>query len=453
MAVTLVPQVLPLKSDRSATACLDTSCGVTLVNKDWLLWQLPGQKIKKMSTPLRVREIMALRQKSNQFAELSLFFSGENGKGEMVYASIKCELHLVKGLRANILIENNILAPEGFIINIGLGHAVVGSFGVKIMIRVRQRGQFLTKRLFAEKDGVVPPRSEAMIPLLPIILPDDRDFLFHPTAQTNLTLFAHIIHHHTTKVLVRNMSDQPLRILRHQRLSHVDDIRYNNCFLADAKAALNSATVPPLTAPFFKYKPFCAPIPTDPSMERTLDNGVKVYRDKHAATLLARLIAEFPTIWKSQGFVQILPERWMTVPLKLGWESKVSLMKPRIYPLDNKAGQVVDDTFDEMHRQGRLEYTTDPTPFSFLVFVIYKTDSHGRRKGRAVVHMRKLNNLVLPDSYPLPLQSEIIVNVQKCTNLAVLNAASFFYRWRLYPDHRFMFTVITHRGQRLSRSR
>ncbi len=100
-----------------------------------------------------------------------------------------------------------------------------------------------------------------------------------------------------------------------------------------------------------------------------------------------------------------------------------------------------------MHKQGRLEYTTDPTPFSFPVFVIYKTDSHSKRKGRTVIDIRKLNDLVLPDSYPLPLQSEIIANVQGCTNLAVLNTASFFYQWRLHPDHRFMFTVITHRGQ------
>ena len=261
-----------------------------------------------------------MRHESNQFAELSLFFPGENGKGEMVYASIKCKLHLVKGFRANILIGNNILTLEGFVINIGLGHAVIGSYGVKIMIRARQRGQFLRKRLLAKKDGVVPPRFEVIIPLLPISLPNNKDFLFHPTAQTNLTLFAHIIHHNTTKVLVRNTSDQPLRILRHQKLGHVIDIRYDNCFLADAKAALNSAIIPPLTAPFFEHKPSCASISTDLYMEKTLDNEVKVYRDEHAATLLAQLVAEFFTIWESQGFVQILPKRWMIVPLKPGWE-------------------------------------------------------------------------------------------------------------------------------------
>ena len=55
--------------------------------------------------------------------------------------------------------------------------------------------------------------------------------------------------------------------------------------------------------------------------------------------------------------------------------------------------------------------------------------------------------MVLPDSYLLPLQSQIIANVQGCTNLAVLDATSFFYQWLLHPYHRFMFTVVTHHGQ------
>ncbi len=100
-----------------------------------------------------------------------------------------------------------------------------------------------------------------------------------------------------------------------------------------------------------------------------------------------------------------------------------------------------------MYKQSRLEYTTDPTSFSFPVFVIYKTDSHGKRKGCIVVDIQKLNDLVLLDSYPLPLQLEKIANVQGYSNLAIFDIVSFFYQWYLYPNHCFMFIVITHHGQ------
>ena len=118
----------------------------------------------------------------------------------------------------------------------------------------------------------------------------------------------------------------------------------------------------------------------------------------------------------------------MKILLKSGWEAKVSAIKPGVYPLGNNAQRLVDNTFDEMHKQRRLKFITNPTLFSFPVFVVWKSDSDGKRKGCAVMDIRKLNDLVLPNSYPLPLQSEIIANVQECTNLAILDAVTFFYQ-------------------------
>ncbi len=55
--ITLTPEHLPSDSDLDLTACLDTRCGVTLVDKAWLSKRLPMQKINTMSTLLRVRGI------------------------------------------------------------------------------------------------------------------------------------------------------------------------------------------------------------------------------------------------------------------------------------------------------------------------------------------------------------------------------------------------------------
>ena len=93
----------------------------------------------------------------------------------------------------------------------------------------------------------------------------------------------------------------------------------------------------------------------------------------------------------------------MKMPLKLGWKAKVSAIKPRMYLLGNKACQLVDKTFDKMHCLGRLKFTSKHTPFSFFVFVVWKLDAEGKKKGRAVVDIQKLNNMLFPDSYPLPL--------------------------------------------------
>ena len=56
---------------------------------------------------------------------------------------------------------------------------------------------------------------------------------------------------------------------------------------------------------------------------------------------------------------------------------------------------------------------------------------------------------MLPDLFLLSLQSEIIANVQSCTNLAILDTALFFYQWRFHLIQRFMFTIVTYHGQEI----
>lgn len=75
-----------------------------------------------------------------------------------------------------------------------------------------------------------------------------------------------------------------------------------------------------------------------------------MYGDAIAVRQIPELVAKYLTIWKSEGFVQIPPERWITVPLKSSRESKASTIKPRIYFLVNEARRVVDATFDKINK-------------------------------------------------------------------------------------------------------
>ncbi len=301
--VTLAPDHLPPDFNPESIACLDTGCGITLVDKSWLAKNLPTQKISTISTPLKVRGIGAFKHKSGEFAALSLYFPGKNNAGQLVYASLTCEIHLVEDLRENLLIGNDIISLESFVIDVKGKKALLGSCEVTISIDARQRRQFLARKLLTNQETVVPPNSEAMISLLPLHLLDDRDFLFHPATQPSLTLFTHIVDHRTSKVLVRNASNKSLHIPRHHKLGHLVDIVYDNCFLTNTQSALDAATSPPSSY----QPPSCSGdspfLAINPSMETVLDNGVKVYGDATAAKQIADLVAEYPTIWKSKGFV------------------------------------------------------------------------------------------------------------------------------------------------------
>ena len=308
-AVTLAPEYLLQGSDPDSTACLDTGCGVTLVDKHWLLKCLPDQKISTMSIPLKVKGIGASKHESSEFAALSLYFPSRNAIRDLVYAALRCEIHLVEGLRANLLPGNDIMSPEAMVINLGKKTAIIGICGVSIDVNARQRGQFLAMKLLTNQDSVIPPRSEAMISLKKLPLPDNRDFFFHPAPQANLTLYSDIMDHKTSKILVKNASDLPLRVPRRHKLGHLLDMIYNNCFLIDTESAYSAAFVPPSSHPFSVLGAKPTLPPTNASMETVLENGIKVFGDADAVRQISDLVAEYPSIWETQGFVQIPSER------------------------------------------------------------------------------------------------------------------------------------------------
>lgn len=129
-------------------------------------------------------------------------------------------------------------------ININKNCALIRSCKITIPINVRQRKQFFRKKLLASNNNVLPLCSKTMIFLIPVFLLDNCDFLFYPTTQANFILYINIIDYMTIKILVNNTFNYLLRILRHQKLAHIVDIYYKNCFLVDALATFNSAAFP-----------------------------------------------------------------------------------------------------------------------------------------------------------------------------------------------------------------
>lgn len=115
----------------------------------------------------------------------------------------------------------------------------------------------------------------------------------------------------------------------------------------------------------------------------------------------------------------------MKLPLKPGRKAKVSAIKSRVYLLRNKTRQLVNKTFDKMHYLAYFKFTSEYTLFNFSVFIVWKLDAKGKKKGRVVVDIQKLNKMVFPNIYSLSFQSEIIANVQECTNFAILDTAFF----------------------------
>ena len=453
--------------------CLDTGCPVTLGDRRFLKTHMPHTEVKTMDSPSTVKGIGEARHSIAEYVRIPLLLPGKSDIGEPVLAEIIVDVHLVDDLRANMLIGMDTMGPEGIDIITTKRHAYVTSCNTRIPLEIKRQGARVRRAVKAKNDVLVRPGEQIAIPVNYHAQLPERDLLFEPD-ESELTLYAHIVDSSVDSILARNESSTPVSVTKKTRLGYITEIPYDNCYLATPEVAelaarppkktrqqgwaqqvLKAATTYLATTSIGTVAASTGPsdrsgipsVETKPT-ETLLANGVTVHGSPHdpATVKLAQVVTSYPKLWEDSGFVDIPQDRWMRIPLKPGWEDKVD-GSAKTYPLGEKDRQVVDKTFDELHDQGRLEWTAESTPFSYPVFVVWRTLPNGERKGRAVVDIRKLNEVTQPDAYPLPLQSDIIATVSGCQYITVIDCASFFYQWRVWPEHRHRLTVITHRGQ------
>ena len=354
-----------LHTDVTSLCCLNIGCGVTFVDRAWLLEKALTNKILKMATPLNVRGIGSSRHELVESVSMSFYYPGIDSINCLAYAHIHRELHIVKRLNANLLVVNNILATERVIFDLANKSAMISSCQVTISVATRPRGYLVQRKVLVDRSLIIPPESEALVQFVCSSLPDDRDFLFNPNPYSHIILFSHILNNLTCRILVRNTSHRSVLLPRRQQLGTLTKVSYDNCFQVSLYPEL--AEHPPTTP---NYQDGISMLALEPDLKTCLANRIRVYGQPLAVQKISDLANEFPSIWEPSGFVQIPPERWMTVPLYTDWQSHLHTIKPRVYPLNNEAKALVDEMFDELQRQSRLVYTQTHTPFSFPVFIV-----------------------------------------------------------------------------------
>lgn len=193
----------------STSICLDTSCGSTLAYEAWILSQIPESEIQHIEVPLQVRGIGSNSHITNRYVFTPIFFPAIDEAGQAILAEIQRKIHIIKDLKAQMLIGNHILIPEGFAIDLKDKKAKIHSCKAKIDLIIRPRGSFIEKRVQATKETTIRPFSEAWM-LVNMSLPDNRDFIFYPTSDAEaVTLYCHVVDAFTTKLMIKNDSPSP----------------------------------------------------------------------------------------------------------------------------------------------------------------------------------------------------------------------------------------------------
>lgn len=453
-------------------SCADAGCTMTMADRTFVP---TNTQIKKMSSKIPIRGLGSKIHHSDEFAVLTFYMEGVLPEGTRAFAKITREVHIVDDLKAGMLIGSDILTPERMVIDFATQTITIGSCrSMAVPMDSRARSE-PTKRVIKSSSRVVlPPRSTQTIQVaFAGELPSDRDLLFEPQCSLQLGqaggIYAHVVDSSFQTVHVRNDTNKHVIIPRRERLGTIGEYDQDGCFpigahhadlaaagwrnwktklardvvlaataittLGSEAADLGSLPKPPTASQ--------ATTTIDPSLENVLPNGVTVYGKPYAAQPLADLIQAHQDLFVDQGqTVDIPEEEWMPIPLKPGATSKPA----KVYPVGHRDREVIDATFDKLHEQGKMHWSTQPTPFSYPVFVVWKDTSNGR-KGRVVVDIRELNKITENDTYPLPLQSDIISLLLGYSYLSTIDAVGWFHQFSVARQDRHKFTVVSHRGQ------
>lgn len=105
------------------------------------------------------------------------FFEADEHK-QPLYSCIHRQMYLIGGLKANMLVKNNINGPKSIMIDLANFTAFIINYNIWIVITDRQKGQLLKKKLMADTIVFLPPNFQSLVLVLHSALPSNRDFFF-----------------------------------------------------------------------------------------------------------------------------------------------------------------------------------------------------------------------------------------------------------------------------------
>jgi hypothetical protein len=221
--------------------CLNTDTEASLTDRNFVLNRLSKVHIQLMTTFLTVRDISANVHEIKKYVNFSIYLSSKNDSIKMI--EIHRKMHLVKKLKTNMLIENDILRFEEIIIDVQEKRIIIISCqNMIIEIKIHQKESFVRRNVINQYASIISSRSYVKILYKVKNLLSNRDFLFESSSSIFVFIYAHVINARTTKIIVRNEFSKFKKISSNFKLEIAQKIQYDDCFYASQKHQLTIQT-------------------------------------------------------------------------------------------------------------------------------------------------------------------------------------------------------------------
>ncbi len=445
--------------------CLNIDIEASLTNRSFVLKRLSKIHIHLMTSFLTIRDIESNIHEIKKYVNFSIYLFSKEDSNKMT--KIHREMHLIENLKANMLIDNDILESKEIIIDVQEKKTIIRSCqNLIIDVKIHQRESFVRKNVVNYFAIVISSEFYVKISYKMKDLFSNRDFWFESSSEVSMSIYAHVIDVRITEVIVRNESAKSMKISKNFKLEMTQKIQYDDCFHVSQKhhlalqtskknsifenlnvdLTIENSNMNRSRSSSKNSKVRVVADEINEKFEEKIFFEVIVYENESEKQKFDKLINEFSKIWKDEKFIDVLEEQWMRLSLKKKWQDKMTV-KIKIYSLKTNDKKMMNDIFNRLQTQSRLKFTIATTLFNYSIFVMWivKNDV---RKDKAIMNIRRLNALLISDAYSIFSQSEIIDDLLECKYFSILDVNAFFYQWRVHSDDAYKQTVITHREQK-----
>ena len=182
-----------------------------------------------MITSLKVRSINSITHETNEFVMIFIYFLDTNKFEKSAFANITRKIHLIDDLKINMLIENDILEFESFIIDVSKKTITINNCEIIIELFIKQRDFFVRRNILSNHKIIVSLDSQARISF-DYNISKEKNFFFELFIESDCTMFHHLINSYISEIVMQNDSSKSVIIFKRFCLKSVSKLTYDHCF-------------------------------------------------------------------------------------------------------------------------------------------------------------------------------------------------------------------------------
>jgi hypothetical protein len=116
----------------------DSGCRMSCVDETWFKENYPDSHVASMNIPIKVRGIGSTVYPSRQYSVAKIYIPAKK-EGLDILVELLGEFHFVQGLGCHMLLGNDIMVPNGIILDLAEKKLKIPSCGASAEIRIRNR--------------------------------------------------------------------------------------------------------------------------------------------------------------------------------------------------------------------------------------------------------------------------------------------------------------------------